>query len=146
MAYLLDTNVISETRKPHRSEAVMSWLAEQRIEDVCTSTVNMAELQYGAAKLDDIAKRRALESWIAEAVRPWLHGRIVEVSENALFRWRLLIRNAQIAKQPVPEIDLLVAAVAIENGLTVATRDTKPFVPTGVPILNPWIGERFNGA
>lgn len=146
MAYLLDTNVISETRKAHKSEAVMSWLGAQRIEDLRTSTVNMSELTYGAAKLDDIIKRRTLENWIAETVRPWLHGRIVEVSENALLRWRLLIRRAQLAEQRAPEIDLLIAAVAFENTLTIATRDTKPFIGTGVPVFNPWTGEHFNGA
>ena len=146
MAYLLDTNVISETRKARKSEAVMSWLGEQRIEDVRTSTVNMAELTYGAAKLDDIIKRRTLENWIAEVVRPWLHGRVAEVSENALLRWRLLIRRAQLAEQRAPEIDLLIAAVALDNNLTIATRDTKPFIGTGVPVLNPFTGERFNGA
>ena len=124
----------------------MSWLEAQSIEDLRTSTVNMAELLYGAEILDDIIKRRSLEKWIAEIVRPWLHGRITEVNENALLRWRLMIRNAQFAGAPVPEIDLLVAAVALENNLTIATRDAKPFISTGVPVLNPWTGERFNGA
>lgn len=146
MAYLLDTNVISETRKPRKSDAVMTWLGAQRIEDLRTSTVNMAELLYGIETLEDILKRRTLERWIADVVRPWLQGRIAEVSENALLRWRLLIRNSQISEQRAPEIDLLIAAVAYENGLTVATRDTAPYAACGIPALNPWTGERFNGA
>lgn len=146
MAYLLDTNVISETRKSRKSEAVMFWLGAQSVEDLWTSSVNMAELVYGAESLDDIMKRRMLKNWIANVIRPWLRDRIAEVSEHALLRWRLMIRQAQLTGARVPEIDLLVAAVAFENSLTVATRDTKPFIGTGVPVLNPWTGERFNGA
>lgn len=146
MAYLLDTNVISETRKTRKSESVMAWLAAQKIEDLRTSSVNMAELLYGIESLADIIKRRALESWVSDVVRPWLQGRIEEVSENVLLRWRLLIRNAQIAQQPVPEIDLLIAAVAFESELAVVTRDTAPFAACGIPVFNPWTGERFNGA
>ncbi len=146
MAYLIDTNVISETRKSQKSQEVMSWLGAQRVEDIWTSTINLAELVFGAETLDDIMKRRNLEKWIAAIVRPWFHGRMAEVTENALLRWRLMIREAQRAGQRAPEIDLLVAAVAFENGLTVATRDTRPFIGIGLPVLNPWTGERFNGA
>ena len=146
MAYLLDTNVISETRKARKSEPVMSWLAAQSVEDLWTSTVNIAELLYGAELLDDIIKRRALQGWVDNVVRPWLHDRVAGVSETALFRWRLMIRKAQLAGQRAPEVDLLIAAVAFENNLTVATRDVKPFLGTGVTIFNPFTGERFNGA
>lgn len=57
-----------------------------------------------------------------------------------------MIRDAQPAESRAPEIDLLIAAIAFENSLPVATRDTKPFIGTGIPVLNPWTVERFNGA
>ena len=108
--------------------------------------MNFAELEYGA----NIAKNELLQieikTWIDTELRPWLVDRIYPVDERVLLRWRVISRHREIKQQSAPPVDLLIAAVAQENGLQVATRDTKPFVASGVPTLNPFTGERFNGA
>ena len=146
IGYLLDTNIISETRKSNRSENVMNWLTEQQVLRLYTSEVTMAELSFGAELTDDLAKRLLLKEWIAETIRPWMQGRMLRVTEDVLLRWRILSAHMKNTHRYSPEIDLLIAAVAAENDLIVVTRDQSPFVLSGIPTLNPWTGERFNGA
>jgi toxin FitB len=144
--YLLDTNVISETRKSNRSQNVINWLTEQEVLQLYTSEVTMAELTFGAELTEDLTKRHLLKQWIAESIRPWMHGRMLKVTENVLLRWRILSAHMKKVHRFSPETDMLIAAVAAANGLIIVTRDQSPFVLSGVPTFNPWTGERFNGA
>jgi toxin FitB len=146
MKWLLDTNVISETRQSKTSLNVVNWLSGIPSQQLCTSVMNIAELTYGAQKLEDPVRRQHLETWINDIVRPLFSGRIFGIDENVLVRWRTLSRRMNISGQPAPAADLLVAAIALENKLYVATRDTKPFISAGVPTYNPWTEEGFNGA
>jgi toxin FitB len=138
--YLLDTNIISETRKSNRSQNVMEWLSAQELSLLYTSEVNMAELT------EDITKRHLLKQWIAETVRPWMQDRMLKVTEGVLLQWRILSAQMKKNHRYSPETDMLITAVAAENDLIVVTRDQSPFVMSGVSTFNPWTGERFNGA
>lgn len=111
-----------------------------------TSTVNIAELRYGIVNQKSAADASQLTLWLENVVRPWFSGRIVEVDEVSLLRWRVLARALERDRRAAPPVDLLIAAIALENNLSVATRDVLPFAAAGVPVLNPWTGERFNGA
>jgi predicted nucleic acid-binding protein len=144
--WLLDTNVISETRRPRPSPAAIAWLESLDLEQICTSEMNIAELRYGAFEHKDKLLRSEISSWIDRSVKPWLDGRIFAIGENVLLSWRILARRREQAREPAPAVDLLIAAVATTNELAVATRDVAPFVACGLPVLNPWTGERFNGA
>jgi toxin FitB len=144
--YLLDTNVISEMRKTSRSAEVVAWMGKQNVLQLFTSDVTMAELCFGAELVDDLVKRQKLKEWIAEIIRPWMHGRILKVTEDVLVQWRILSRHMKKVHRYSPEADMLIAAVAFKSDLVVVTRDQSPFVMCGVPTLNPWTGERFNGA
>jgi toxin FitB len=144
--YLLDTNVISEMRKTSRSAEVVAWMGKQDVLQLFTSDVTMAELCFGAELVDDLVKRQKLKEWIAEIIRPWMQGRILKVTEDVLIQWRILSRHMKKVHRYSPEADMLIAAVAFKSDLVVVTRDQNPFVMCGIPTLNPWTGERFNGA
>ncbi len=144
--YLLDTNVISEMRKTSRSAEVVAWMGNQDVLQLFTSDVTMAELCFGAELVDDLVKRQKLKEWIAEIIRPWMHDRILKVTEDVLVQWRILSRHMKKVHRYSPEADMLIAAVAFKSDLVVVTRDQNPFVMCGIPTLNPWTGERFNGA
>ena len=144
--YLLDTNVISEMRRSGRSAEVLEWIAMQDVLQLFTSDVTMAELCFGAELVDDLVKRQTLQAWIAEIIRPWMHDRVLSVTEDVLVRWRMLSRHMKKVHRFSPEADMLIAAVAFDSDLVVVTRDHNPFVLCGVPTLNPWTAERFNGA
>jgi predicted nucleic acid-binding protein len=144
--WLLDTNVISEIRKPRPDASVLRWMASVEVNQLHTSTLNIAEIRLGILKQQSAADAHALTLWLEHTVRPWFEDRIFEVTEAVLLRWRVLAVDLQRQRLPTPAPDLLIAAMALEHGLNIATRDTKPFVGTGVPIINPWTGQRFNGA
>jgi toxin FitB len=146
MRWLVDTNVISDIRKPKASERVREWMASADPFDLYTSDVNMAELVYGAGKADNIIRQNEILDWIESTVRPIFVGRILSINEDIFVRWRVLMRQLNKSGTPAPAVDLLVAAAAIQMDLGVATRDVAPFVATGVPVLNPFTGDRYNGA
>jgi toxin FitB len=146
VTFLIDTNIISETRKAGRSSVVMDWLASNAIDAIWTSTVNLAELDYGAAIVTDVLHRKSIEIWITETVRPWFGNRILHVEESSLRRWLILLKQAQKHGHPAPHVDLLLAAIALDKDMTIATRDVAPFVASGAPTFNPFTSERFNGA
>ena len=146
MNWLLDTNVVSETRKPKPASEVVGWIAATPLSQLYTSTINIAELIYGAHTITDILKKRVLDQWIDFTVRPWFAGRLLEVDENVLLRWRIISRERELAREPSSGVDLLMAAVALEHGMGVVTHDVAPFVACHLPVFNPWTGERFNGA
>lgn len=144
--WLLDTNVLSEIRRPRPSSKVISWLESLEAEQFCTSVMNIAELRYGAVTHDDKLIRAEITVWIDQSIQPWLESRIFSVDEMILLNWRIMVRQREQTRAPAPAVDLLIAAVALANELGVATRDVTPFVSAGLPVLNPWTGERFNGA
>jgi toxin FitB len=144
--WLLDTNVLSETRKKRVDGNVAAWLMTLANEQICTSTVNFAELHYGANIARDELLQLEIRNWIEGNLRLWLAGRVFAADEAALLRWRVLSRQREINQEPAPAVDILIAAIAQENGLSIATRDVAPFIAAGVPTLNPFTGERFNGA
>ncbi len=144
--WLFDTNVISETRRPKPSAVAFAWIESLTRDQICTASVVLAELRYGALICRNEMLQSEIQSWIDLAVRPWFKGRIYEADEQALLSWRILARQRQRARESAPPVDLLLAAIARNNELGVATRDVKPFIGTGVPVLNPWTGESFNGA
>lgn len=124
----------------------MGWLDALEADHFCTTAVNIAELVHGVSSLGDAARRSKLAHWIAETVRPMFLDRIFPVDEDCLVRWRMLLSQLQRTRKPNPPVDILIAAIAIERGCGIATRDVRPFLATGLPLVNPFTGERFNGA
>ena len=143
--WILDTNVISETRVSKPNAGVLSFI-EQYDGKFYTTSINIAEISAGIVKLADSEQSRVLETWLNNSVRPWFSDRVLNVSEECLLRWLVIGKEVQKSKGPTPPADLLIAAVAIQAGMKIVTRDITPFVACGVPTLNPWTGERFNGA
>jgi toxin FitB len=144
--WLLDTNVISELRRPRPDAEVVAWVSGVLEVSLFTSSVCIAEIRHGIARAGSAAKSDALNAWLEATVRPQFEGRILPADETALTLWRALAEQADRNRKPAPAADLLIAATALTVGLTVATRDVAPFADSGVPVLNPFTGERFNGA
>ena len=139
--WLLDTNVISELRRPRPSARVRSFIAGQRLEDLFVSTVTFAEIRYGIDTVGDPARRAELNDWLLHRVRPMFDQRVLEVSEDVMFKWRLLVEDGRKAGHTFSQPDLIIAATALQHGLTVVTRDTGDYKLARVPLFNPWIDE-----
>ncbi|MFV3130050.1 type II toxin-antitoxin system VapC family toxin [Niveispirillum sp. KHB5.9] len=134
--FLLDTNVLSELRRPERADAgVVTWAADADPASLFVSAISIFEIELGAA----LAGRR--DAVQGRMLRAWIDGRVMPI-----FRDRILPINAAIAQRCAhlhvpdrqPQGDSLIAATALVHRLTIVTRNVRDFEPMGVPILNPW--------
>ena len=139
--WLLDTNVISELRRPRPSVRVRSFISGQRLEDLFVSSVTLAEIRFGIETVNDPIRRAELSDWLLHRVRPMFDQRVLEVTEDVMFKWRLLVEDGRKAGHTYSQPDLIIAATALQHGLTVVTRDTGDYLRARVPLLNPWVGD-----
>lgn len=146
MKWVVDTNVISEMKRLMPNREVTKWYSSVDLETLYTTTVNIAEIKTGIMEQQIAAHALELSTWLATVIRPFYQGRILEADEAALVRWHRLRSLVQGNRESNPPVDVLIAAIALENDAWVVTRDVKGFIPTGVPTLNPFTGQRFNGA
>ena len=131
--YLLDTDVISALRRPERNLAIANWMRSQDSDNVFTSAITIGEVMYGAAR-----QRRRQPSYAAILHR-WLDyvaalfiDRILPFDDSAAKRWGIL--RAELG---YTSSDLQIAAIALERGFTVVTRNIRDFDRTGVAVLDP---------
>ena len=137
--WLLDTNVISELRRPRPNARVRAFVAAQPLEQLFVSTVTFAEIRYGIERVSDPIRRAELSDWLVHKVRPMFDQRALEVPEDVMFKWRLLVEDARKAGHTFSQPDLIIAATALHYGLAVVTRDTGDYALARVPLLNPWV-------
>lgn len=137
--FLLDTNVISELVKQAPSKNVVAWMDGVDERTVYLSVLTIGEIRVGIARLRSGAKRARLESWLDVELKERFAGRIVPIDESIAERWGTLTAEASLRGQPVPVIDGLLAATALEYGLTFVTRNTSDVAGTGAVTLNPWL-------
>lgn len=136
--WLLDTNVLSELRRPRPAAKVVAFVAAQRLDTLFVSAVTLAEIRFGIEQASDASRRAALHEWLTHQVRPMFERRILAVSEDVMFKWRLLVEEGRKSGHTFTQPDLIIAATGLHHGLTVVTRDTADYAKTRVPLLNPW--------
>ena len=134
MTFLLDTDVISALRRSERNPGVVRWVESQRTADLHLSVVTVGEIEKGITqeRRHNPAFARELAVWL-DRVLAWYNDRILLVDTATARRWGQLS-----AKLGNDSADLLIAATALEHGLTVVTGNVPHFEPTGVPTLNPF--------
>jgi len=133
--YLLDTNILSEARKPSGDGRVKQWLREQTPIDLAISVITVLEFDIGIRRLrrrESTAADR-LQSWLDKHVIGGFRGRILPVDLACVER----IAPIHVP-DPAPEHDAIIAGTALAHGLVVVTRNTADFYRTGVPLVNPW--------
>ena len=133
--FLIDTDVLSALRKRERSPDVVRWIADQRETDLYLSMVSVTEIERGIVRqrCHDPAFARVLAAWLDSVLA--LYGeRILAVDLSTASRWGRL--SGALGHEGV---DLLIAATALEHGLTVVTHNVRHFEPTGVPVLDPFV-------
>ena len=138
MISLLDTNVVSELRKPESRAhpAVRSWARRRRTSELFLSVVSVMEVEIGVGRVErrDTRQGAVLRRWLEQDLLPAFAGRLLPV-DLAVAR-----RAAGLhVPDPRPERDVLIAATAIEAGLTVVTRNVSDFAALGVDLVDPWV-------
>lgn len=130
--YLIDTNVLSALRRRNRNPDVVRWIESQRMADLYISVVTVGEIERGIVQQQrhnpDFA--RDLSGWL-DRILDWYGDRIIPVDVATARRWGQL--SAALGHDST---DLLIAATALERGLTVATRNVRHFEPTGVAVVD----------
>jgi toxin FitB len=138
MGFLLDTNILSELRRPKPEPKVTAFVAAQPLERLFVSIVSLAEIRFGIELLDDAARRARLRDWLTHKVRPMFEQRVLPVTEDVMFKRRLLVEESRKAGRTFSQPDLIIAATALVNDLTVVSRDAADYDKARVPVLNPW--------
>jgi toxin FitB len=138
--WLLDTNVLSELRRPRPEPRVTTFVASQNLDLLYVSDVTFAEIRFGIEQCADAVKRAELHDWLTHKLRPMFAQRTLAISEDVMFKWRLLVDEGRKSRHTFSQRDLIIAATALCHGLTVVTRDTADFERARCPVVNPWIG------
>jgi len=136
--FLLDTNVPSELIRPQPEPNVKAWVAAQDLDTLFVSSVTFGELRKGITLRSPGKRRAELEAWIETDLSMLFSGRILPVTRSIAERWGVLEGQRQLAGRPLNAPDGMIAATAIEHGLTLVTRNTKDFGGLGVTLFNPW--------
>jgi predicted nucleic acid-binding protein len=132
--YLLDTNIISETRKTRADSGVMAFLSAAEATRLFLSVLTLGELRKGVGikrRSDPVAADR-LGAWV-DTIETMFTDRVLPVDLATARRWGELS-----AGRSLPVIDTLIAATALGHGLTLVTRNTRDVESTGVPLIDPW--------
>ena len=129
--FLLDTDVLSALRRRERNLGIARWVEKQRTADLYLSVVTVGEIERGIAQQDrrDPSFAREMALWL-DRLLDWYGERVLPVDSATARRWGRL--SATLGHEGA---DLLIAATALEHGLTVVTRNVRHFEPTGVPVV-----------
>ena len=138
MAWLLDTNVLSELRRPRPEQRVVAFVEARPLDQLYISVVTLAEIRFGIEQVDDPARRFELDEWLTHKVRPMFVDRVLPIGEDVMLKWRLLVEQGRKAGHTFSQPDLLIAATALHYGLTVASRDLREYEMARASVINPW--------
>jgi predicted nucleic acid-binding protein len=135
---LLDTNVISELMRPSSSPVVTRWVDAQMAEALFLSSISLSELLTGIEVLPEGRRKYSLMRLLDDTAESVFPGRILPFDEPAARAYAVLIAVARRKGQAISIPDGQIAAIAKARGLSVATRDTSPFLAAGIAVINPW--------
>lgn len=136
MSYLLDTNVLSELRRRQPDANVVAWFAKRPPSTLYLSVLTLGELRKGVDAMADAARCLTLLDWLETELPAYFTGRVLDVNAAVADRWG---RMTAQAGRPLPAIDSLLAATAVQHGLILVTRNLRDVQGlAGLTALNPW--------
>ena len=137
MKYLLDTNILSEIRKPNGRAEVKAFVNSLREEDIYISVLSIGEIAFGIEKLPEGPKKTELYIWLTQKLPERFANRVIPLDVDIMAEWGRL----QAKTKALPVFDSLIAASALARRLTVVTRNIKDFERIeGIILLNPFSG------
>ena len=139
-SWLLDTNIVSELRRPRPEPRGVAFVAAQPLDRLFLSVVTLAEIRFGIEQVSDAGRRADLNDWLNLKVRPMFERRVLPVTEDVMLKWRLLVEQGRKDGHTFSQPDLIIGATALHHGLTVVSRDAADYLRAGVPLLDPWEG------
>ena len=137
MNYLLDTCLLSEFMKPQENRGVINWFKAQDDETLYISVLAIGEIRKGIGKLAATKRSDELRTWLDSVVFRF-DSRVLAFDISMANCWGDLKADLESKGRPMPVIDSLIAATALDRDLTLVTRNDSDFTDTGVKLLNPW--------
>lgn len=135
MSYLIDTNVLSELRRKAPDPGVVAWFSRRPPSTLHLSVLTLGEIRRGLEGVSDESRRQSLLDWLETDLPTFFTGRVLPVDAAVADRWGRLVAASG---RPLPTIDSLLAATALEHDLVLVTRNVKDFAGLPVQIFNPW--------
>jgi predicted nucleic acid-binding protein len=137
--WLLDTNVISELRRPRPNAGVVRFVSSRPFARLYISVVTLAEIRFGIEVAADTGRRMEMTEWLANHVRPMFEDRVLDITEEIVLTWRLLVEKGRKVGHTYSQEDLMIAATARHHGLTIVSRDAREYERAEVPVVDPWM-------
>ena len=138
MAWLLDTNILSELRRQRPEPKLLSFIEILPLDQMYVSVATLAELRYGVELVADAARRADLNDWLTNVIRPMFEQRVIPITEDVMVKWRLLVEQGRKTGHTFSQPDLIIAASAAHHGMAIVTRDRSQFDKARVPVINLW--------
>ncbi|MDD1421542.1 type II toxin-antitoxin system VapC family toxin [Dolichospermum sp. ST_sed1] len=138
MTYLLDTCLISELVAKQPNQKVLDWVDAQMPETLYLSVITIGEIAKGICKLTPSKRKESLTTWLNETLPNRFEHRILTLDVSTMVLWGNLICQLEQNGRPLPAMDSLIAAIALQHSLSLVTRNEKDFAGTGLIIVNPW--------
>ena len=135
---ILDTNVISALMREAPDSSVKAWISRQKSIYLGSTTVTIAEIQRGLARLLVGKRRSQLTASFANFVAEAFSGRIYTFDEDAAWLYGDIAAKCESEGINTDAVDLMIAVIAKSHNAAIATRNTKDFVGCGIEIINPW--------
>lgn len=134
---VVDTNVVSELMKPSPSAAVTDWVRAQVGSEICTTSITVAEILYGIARLPD-GRRKDLLRTTASEVFASFADQVLAFDAGAAVQYAQVVGGRDRLGLPTDGFDAQIAAICRARGAALATRNVKGFSHTHVTVINPW--------
>ena len=124
--------------RPKPEPRVVDFVDRCPLDQLYVSAVTLAEIRFGVELVDEPNRRAELNDWLTHKVRPMFDHRVLQVTEDIMLKWRLLVEEGRKKGHTFSQPDLIIAATAIHHGLTMVTRDRSDYDRAHVPVVNPW--------
>lgn len=135
---ILDTNVISEGFRTRPHPLVLHWLNEKSTFEFVLCTPVLAELRYGVERLPHGARRNVLDQFVTNAQSDLFGGEILDFDRVSAHEFGRVVAKRNRLGRPISQMDALIAAIAIANSASIATRDVDGFTGLGIDVMNPF--------
>ena len=134
---ILDTNVVSELMRPEPEPKVAAWVRSRDRRELRMTSITVAEIRYGIARLPDGRRKQVLMDTATEIFRTF-PDQVMPVDAAAAEQYAIVASTRQRAGQPIAGFDALIAAVCRSRGAALATRNLSGFHGTGIEAMDPW--------
>lgn len=134
---VVDTNVVSELMRPAPTPLVVTWMQQQSGADLYTTSITLAEILYGLARLPDGKRTDRLRTAASEIFSAFA-DRVLAFDAGASAHFARIVRGRDEVGLPIDGFDAQIAAVCAEHAASLATRNVKDLQHTNVPLIDPW--------